>query len=126
MTHERNVDGLRKSAQLRHQQALQRADEGIRRLLHDGRPVNFTTVAEVAHVSTAWLYQQTELRERIEHARTQYTARALPPPKIRASDASKEAMLAALRIRVKQVEAENRELKQQVEVLYGQMYKRQP
>jgi hypothetical protein len=126
MTHERNVDGLRKSAQLRHQQALQRAEEGIRRLLHDGRPVNFNTVAEVAHVSTAWLYQQTELRERIEHARTQYTARALPSPKTRASDASKEAMLAALRLRVKQVEAENRELKHQVEVLYGQLYKQQP
>ena len=32
MTHKRNVDGLRKSAQLRHQQVLQRAEEGIRRL----------------------------------------------------------------------------------------------
>jgi hypothetical protein len=126
MTHERNVDGLRKSAQLRHQQALERADEGIRRLLKEGRPVNFTSVADVAHVSTAWLYQQAELRERIEHARAHYQASPLPSPKTRVSDASKEAMLAALRLRVRRVEEDNRELKQQIEVLYGQLYKQKP
>ena len=53
MTHERNVEGLRKSAYLRHQQAIQRAEEGISRLLQQGRPINFNTVAEIARVSTA-------------------------------------------------------------------------
>jgi Family of unknown function (DUF6262) len=123
MTHERNIEGLRKSAERRHQQAMQRTEEGIRRLLQEGRPVNFNTVAQIANVSTAWLYQQAEVRSRVEHLREQNTSRAATKPKTSASDASKDAMLAALRQRVKQVEAENRELKQQLEVVYGQLYK---
>ena len=124
MTHERNIEGLRKSAQLRHEQAIQRTEEGIRRLLQEGRPVNFNTVAQAARVSTAWLYQHPEVRSRIEHLREQFILREVPAPKARASDASKDAMLAALRQRVKQLEAENRELKRQMEVVYGQLYKR--
>lgn len=123
---ERNVEGLRRNAQQRHQQAAHRADEGIRRLLQEGRPVNFHTVAETAHVSTAWLYQHPEIRERIEHLRGQPSLQVGSAPKMKASDASKEAMQAALRQRVKQLEAENRELKQQLEVVYGQIYKKQP
>lgn len=123
MTHERNVEGLRKSAQLRHQQTVQRAEEGIRRLLQEGRPVNFNTVAETASVSAAWLYQHPEMRQRIEHLRQQQSTRMIQPSKTRTSDASKDAMLTALRQRVKQVEAENRELKRQLEVVYGQLYK---
>ena len=42
---------------------------------------------------------------------------------MKASDASKDAMQVALRQRVKQLEAENRELKLQLEVVYGQLYK---
>ncbi len=124
MTHERNVEGLRKSAQLRQQQTVQRAEEGIRRLLQEGRPVNFNTVAETASVSTAWLYQHPEMRQRIEHLRQQQSTRMIQPSKTKTSDASKDAMLTALRQRVKQVEAENRELKRQLEVVYGQLYKK--
>lgn len=122
MTHQRNVEGLRKSAELRHRQARQRAEEGISSLLQQRRLINFNTVAETAQVSTAWLYQQAEIRQRIEHLRQQ----SQPQPaatKIRSSDASKDAIVATLRHRVKQVEAENRELRQQLEVVYGQLYK---
>jgi Family of unknown function (DUF6262) len=126
MTHERNIEGLRKSAQFRHQQAMQRTEEGIRRLLLEGRPVNFNTTAEAAGVSTAWLYQHPEVRSRIEHLRAQPSERRVAAPKSKASDASKDAMLVTLRQRVKQVEAENRELRRQLEVLYGQLYKNQP
>jgi 4-diphosphocytidyl-2C-methyl-D-erythritol kinase len=120
---ERNIEGLRRNAKLRHQQTAHRAEAGIHRLLQDGRPVNFQTVAEAAHVSTAWLYQHPEFRERIEHLREQ-RSQADSAQKMRASDASKDAMQAALRQRVKQLEAENRELKQQLEVVYGQLYKK--
>jgi len=48
------------------------------------------------------------------------------PSMKKTSDASKDAMLAALRQRVKQIEAENHELRQQLEVVYGQLYKKHP
>jgi hypothetical protein len=125
MTHERNVEGLHKSAQLRHQQTVQRAEEGIRRLLQEERSINFNTVAQTAGVSPAWLYQHPEMRQRIEQLRAEPSTRMRRPSKTKTSDASKNAMLTALRQRVKQVEAENRDLKRQLEIVYGQLYKTQ-
>ena len=126
MKHKRNVEGLRQSAQRRRQAALQRTDEALRLLLRNGRPINFRTVSATAQVSTAWLYQQEEIKQRIRHLREQSTGRvALPlPPKERASDASKEAIISALRERVKGLTEENRELRQQLEVVYGELYQR--
>lgn len=119
MAHERNVEGLRKSAQSRHQQTMQQAEEGLRQLLQQGRPVNFNTVAEAANVSTSWLYQHPEWRERIEHLRKQQRGRTAPSEKTKASSASKDAMIAALRQRIQKLERENGDLKRQVEVTYG-------
>lgn len=126
MKHTRNVEGLRQSAQKRHQAALQRTDEALQLLLRDGRAVNFRTVAEAARVSTAWLYQQEEIKQRIRHLREQSTDRvALPlPSKEKASDASKDAIIATLRERAKRLTDENRELRRQLEVVYGELSQR--
>ncbi len=128
MKHERNIEGLRRSAEQRHLEAVQRTEQGIRQLLREERPVNFHTVSETARVSSAWLYRQADIRQRIEHLRTQgvvSTARVGQKGRkveaSRVSDASKDAMLATLRQRVKQVEEENRGLKTQLEVVYGQL-----
>lgn len=121
MTHQRNTNGLRQSAQSRHQQAVRRAEEGISRLLQERKPINFNTVAETANVSTAWLYRIPEIRQRIEHLRQQPHTQYMIPSKEKASDASKNAMLTALRNRVKALEAENQELKHQLELIYGQL-----
>lgn len=129
MTHERNVEGLKQSAAQRHLEAVQRTEQGIRQLLLEERPVNFHTVAQIAGVSSAWLYRQTDIRQRIEHLRTgPGLARSVQAGQntrgtgaARASDASKDAMLATLRQRVKQLEEENRGLKAQLEVVYGQL-----
>ena len=122
MTHKRNVEGLRQSAQKRHQAALQRLEEGIRQLNREGRPINFKTVSEAAGLSTAWLYQHPDVKERIEYLREESNPRPKPPPKTRASDASKDAIIATLRERIKRLEEENRELKKQIEVAYGHLY----
>ena len=77
-----------------------------------------------AGVSTAWLYQQADLKERIRQLRAKNVPRMAMsiPHQERASDASKEAMIAALRERLKRLEEENKELKRKVEVAYGQLY----
>jgi hypothetical protein len=93
-------------------------------LLKEQRPVNFKTVAETAGISTAWLYGNEALKQRIMHLR----AKPLPavqvkiPPREQASSASKDAMIAALRQRVKKLEEQNRDLKRQVEVANGLLY----
>ncbi len=131
MTHhtsrrERNIDGLRRSAQQKAEHTKCRAEEAITLLLKQQRPVNFKTVAETAHISTAWLYANEEIKVRILHLRSQQlpSAQVKIPPREQASNASKDAMIAALKIRIREQAEEIKELKKQLEVAYGSLYQR--
>jgi hypothetical protein len=121
---ERNIDGLRTHAQAKAAETARRAEEAITRLLKEQRPINFKTVAETAGISTAWLYGNETLKQRIMHLRLQQVpaVQVKIPPREQASSASKDAMIAALRQRIKKLEEENRTLKQQVEVANGLLY----
>jgi len=61
------------------------------------------------------------------HLRTQQTpaVQVKIPPREQASNASKDAMIAALRQRIQKLEKENRDLKQQVEVANGLLYQQE-
>jgi hypothetical protein len=124
-TWERNIEGLRSSAQIKAEQTRRRAEEAITLLLRERRPINFTTVAQTAQISTAWLYAHEEIKMRIIHLRSQQapSARVKIPPKEQASTASKDAMIAALKTRVREQADKIRELQQQLEVAYGSLYK---
>lgn len=123
---DRNIAGLQKTAQEKAAATRQRAEEAIQLLLKEKRPITFKAVAETAHVSTAWLYGQEDIKQRILGLRTQQTPKPkiVIPPQERASDASKDALIALLRKRVKEQDEQIRDLKQQVEVAYGQLYQK--
>lgn len=126
MPHQRNTTGLRRSAQERHQAALIRTETALQMMQQTGQVINFRTVAATAHVSTAWLYQQPALRTRIESLRSASPSQPAKAGRQRAT-ATQTAMITALRQRVRQLEAENRSLKHQLEVVYGYLYAgRQP
>jgi hypothetical protein len=124
MTHPRNTKGLQRHAQARRQAALERAERAIQSLLAQGRPINFSTVARAASVSTAWLYQQAPLKDRIQQLRSGSVPPELRAGKARASGDSKAMIISTLRQRVEQLEKENRELRKQLEVVYGELTKR--
>jgi Family of unknown function (DUF6262) len=124
---ERNIDGLRTHAQQKAIDTARRAEAAIAHLLKEQRPVNFKTVAETAGISTAWLYGNEALKQRIIHLRTQQmpAVQVKIPQREQASSASKDAMIAALRQRIKKLEEENRVLKKQVEVTNGLLYQQE-
>jgi hypothetical protein len=124
---ERNIDGLRAYAQEKAVETARRAEEAIAHLLKEQHPVNFKTVAETAGISTAWLYGNEALKQRIMHLRLQQVpaVQIKIPRREQASSASKDTMIAALRQRIKKLEEENRALKQQVEVANGLLYQRE-
>jgi hypothetical protein len=122
MAHQRNVGGLRSNAKKKSLATLQRANEAIQQLLKQARPVNFKTVAEIGGVSVPYLYGNKTLRERIEYLRNQYQPKFAIQPSTTVSDASKEAMLAALRAQIKELRRENETLRRQIEVAYGLVY----
>jgi hypothetical protein len=123
----RNTDGLRSNAQKKAEVTQQRAEAAIALLIKEQRPINFKTVAETAGISTAWLYEHDAIKQQIIHLRSQQVPKAQMkiPPKEQASNASKDAVIAALRKRIKDLEKENRDLKQQVEVAYGHFYQQE-
>jgi hypothetical protein len=130
MTHqadqrEHNVEGLRRAAQQKAEMTRLRAEEAIALLLKQQRPVNFKTVAETAQISTAWLYANEDIKMRILHLRAQQMPKAQVkiPARAQASNASKDAMIAALQKRVHEQTEEILELRKQLEVAYRSLYK---
>src|SRR5258708_1976763 len=125
-TWERNIEGLRSSARIKAEQTRQRAEEAIALLLRERRPINFTTVAQTARISTAWLYANEEIKMRIIHLRSKPAppAQVKIPSREQASTASKDAMIVALQKRVREQADKIRELQQQLEVAYESLYKR--
>ena len=118
MKHKRNVEGLRRHAREWHEQALRRTEEAITRLSNAKRPVNFKAVAEAAQVSTTWLYGQVELRRRIESLRLQQVSGPVARRDERASDSSKDSIIAALKLRVKSLEQKNQRCLQAESVMH--------
>ncbi len=118
---ERNVSGLQQHAREKAEATRERVEGAIGLLLKDGRPVTFTAVAATAPCSTAWLYAHEEIKQRIVDLRARQTPapKIVIPPQERASDASKDAIIAALRVTVKELRAENDKLRKQLEVAYG-------
>jgi len=117
----RNIEGLALNAQKKRKEAFEKVEKGIQELLREQRVINFNTVAEASDVSKAWLYKEPEVRERIEFLREKNSKKKKLPPKQRASDASKDAIIRTVRERSKKIDAENRELRKQAEVLYGKL-----
>jgi hypothetical protein len=76
---DRRIAALRQAARDKHQQAVQRAEAGIRRLIKEGEEINFRAVARAAGVSLDFLYAHTDLRKRIETLRGQQQAENQPP-----------------------------------------------
>ena len=74
----RNMTGLKRSARLRSEQAMERILAALHRMDTADREINFRTVAAEAKVSTAWLYGQKELRIRITRSRRTTSHRVVP------------------------------------------------
>ncbi|MEW2625643.1 DUF6262 family protein [Streptomyces sp. NPDC048106] len=74
----RHIAALRQAAQDKHEQAVQRAETGIRRLVKAGKEINFRDVARAAGVSLDFLYAHTDLRKRIETLRGQQRTKSRP------------------------------------------------
>ena len=112
-------------AQARHQAALDRTERALHSLLAQQQPINFSTVARAAAVSTAWLYQQASLKARIQQLRSGMALPVSSAGKVRVSDDSKAAIIGTLRQRIEKLEEENRALHKQLEVVYGELAQRQ-
>lgn len=102
------------AAQRRAQQTRQRAVTALRRMDAAGQRITFDAVSREAEVSRSWLYAQPDLRTEIERLRQRHPAAPstqVPPQRQRASDTSLLRRLEAATGRIRDLEADNQQLR---------------
>ena len=119
MTHKRNTDGLSQSAQQKSESTLERTNKAISQLVKSGKTINFHTVAKAAGVSIAYLYKHEEIKQRIDQFRKQQSSIKELPQKQGVSDDSKKTVNTTLKLRIRELEAEVKGLRNHVEVIQG-------
>lgn len=117
--HLKQVHSIRKA------ETSKKVDEAIKRLLKAYNSINFNSVSKEAGVAKATLYNNKEIRERIEALREQERGKVglKKQLKRKIQEESKEAIIESLKRRIKKLEADNKELRSQLKVAYGEIYK---
>ncbi|PEF73544.1 transposase [Bacillus pseudomycoides] len=102
----------------------QKVDKAIQRLVRANDPINFNSVASEAGVAKATLYNNRELRKRIESLRQQQ-AEAPTPKQIKREidENNKDAIIASLKRKIKKLEEEKKQLREQLKFAYADVYK---
>jgi|SRR3954466_6853248 hypothetical protein len=100
-------------------------NEAIQRLIRANESINFNSVASEAGIAKATLYNHQELRDRIKGLRQQQ-AQAPTPKQIKREmdNNNKDAIIASLQRRIKKLEGENKQLREQLKVAYADVYKK--
>ena len=120
----RNTTGLALHAQNRKELKRQAVEQAIA-LLREQKPVSFHAVARAAVVSKAYLYSQQDLRERIDALRQQEVEQHVPVRVVHPAgktDASRDLVILAKDRRIKELEAENQKLQQQLKIALAKAY----
>ena len=112
MAHDRNTQGLKANALKKKNDAIKRTELAIQKMLKENITINFKTVAEKAKVSTAWLYREPEIADRIKKIRAMNNSKNNNKLVLeKTSDTSKDALIATLKARIKELELSNLEQK---------------
>jgi CRISPR/Cas system-associated protein Cas10 (large subunit of type III CRISPR-Cas system) len=118
-----NTDGIRECAKKRTQATLEKVDKAIRELSLSEQKINFNTVCNLSGVSKPFLYNNQEVRQRIEELRDKQTEKIIRQRlNYDKTDKTKDIIIMAKDKKIKELEYENRRLKEQLEVLRGKLY----
>jgi hypothetical protein len=103
---------------------IQKVDKAIKRLIKAQKPINFNSVANESGVKKATLYNNPNIKERIEGLRLQQSkVPTLSQVKRKMDENNKDAIIVSLKRRIKKIEGENKELREQVKISYADIYK---
>ena len=123
-TKENRIKTLKATQQSRKEETLAKVNQAIERLQKTGAKINFQSIAREANVSVPYLYKYPELKERIMVLRSQQSQMpAHPVNKPPVTAKSHSQVVGRLKNRIRQLEAENKELKRKNEALAGQVYR---
>ena len=117
-----NSHHLVAAAQRRRADTLERARRALHELSQTGQRHTITQIAAHAGISRSWLYAQPELRDQLRRLTTvPDTDRSTTHPTAHASDVSLRQRLTLAHERIRELDNENRQLRNQIALLHGQL-----
>lgn len=120
-----NTEALRLHAQEKTRIALEKVDKAIRELSLKGERINFNSVMTASGVSKAFLYNNEEVKERIELLRKQEVSKEINQrAKTDKTNKSKDIIIMAKDKKIKELENENKKIKEQLAILRGKLYEK--
>ncbi len=120
-----NTKGLKEYAKQRSQMALDKVDKAIRELSLTEQKINFNSVSQLSGVSKTFLYNNEEVKKRIEDLRDKQVSKTINQrAKYDKTSKSKDIIIMAKDKKIKELEEENKKLKEQLEVLRGKLYEK--
>lgn len=120
-----NTKGLKEYALQRSKMALDKVDKAIRELSLTEQKINFNSVSQVSGVSKTFLYNNQEIKKRIEELRDKQVSKTINQrAKYDKTSKSKDIIIMAKDKKIKELEEENKKLKEQLEVLRGKLYEK--
>lgn len=120
-----NTKGLKEYAKQRSQMALEKVDKAIRELSLTEQKINFNSVSQISGVSKTFLYKNQEIKKRIEELRDKQVSKTINQrAKYDKTSKSKDIIIMAKDKKIKDLEEENKKLKEQLEVLRGKLYEK--
>ena len=102
----------------------EKVDNAIQRLIKSNNYINFNSVANESGITKKTLYDNKNIRERIEQLR--YQQSQVPTPsqvKREMNDTNKDAIIASLKRKIRKLQEENKEIKEQIKINYVDLYK---
>lgn len=120
-----NTKGLKEYAKQRSQMALEKVDKAIRELSLTEQKINFNSVSQLSGVSKTFLYNNQEIKRRIEELRDKQVSKTINQrAKYDKTSKSKDIIIMAKDKKIKELEEENKKLKEQLEILRGKLYEK--
>lgn len=119
----KRIQALKTAAQTKRQTTIDKVNKTLAKMRDEQLPINFGSVARLAGVSKTWLYKQTDLAMEIASARIGNGVIKRVQDQSNIVQMQKNEII---RLKTKQAELKDiiKKLRKQLEVVYGELYKR--
>ena len=119
-----HTKGLKEYAKNKSKVTLEKVDKAIRELSLTEQKINFNSVSQLSGVSKTFLYNNDEVKKRIEELRDKQTSKIMNQrAKYDKTAKSKDIIIMAKDKKIKELEKENKKLKEQLEVIRNKLYR---
>jgi cell shape-determining protein MreC len=118
-----STKGLKEYAKHKSEITLEKVDKAIRELSLTEQKINFNSVSQLSGVSKTYLYNNEEVKKRIEELRDRQVSKIINQrAKYDKTSKSKDIIILAKDKKIKELEKENKKLKEQLEVIRSKLY----